>query len=263
MRDWIQCVLQVTRPWISTRDLDRGSVWFGEINDQLKDTSVGIICLTQENKNRPWILFEAGALIKGLNSNRVCTFLVDLQTRDIEDPLAQFNHTFPTKDSMLGLVETLNNHLDEQSLDHRILQTVFDTYWPQFEQRFNSILESVKPVTEENPRNDSDVLGEILDHTRSLSSRISRLESKRNERDRSNYPSLTEKNKTSIIDEWFSMRGAERPRDEFVEKINKLQLSDDDKLDLLERIIVQMSRFKESNLQAMREINKSFGKPPS
>lgn len=95
MRDWIRCVLQVTRPWISTRDLDRGSIWFGEINEQLKDTGIGIICLTQENKNRPWILFEAGALMKGLTVNRVCTFLIDLEPKDVEDPLAQFNHTFP------------------------------------------------------------------------------------------------------------------------------------------------------------------------
>src|ERR1043165_153842 len=88
LRDWIKCVLQATRPWISTRDIDRGSLWFSEINDQLKDTSVGIICLTQENKNRPWILFEAGALAKGLSSNRVCTLLIDLKSADLEDPLA-------------------------------------------------------------------------------------------------------------------------------------------------------------------------------
>jgi hypothetical protein len=50
LSEWLCCVIQAARPWISTRDLDRGSLWFGEINDQLKDTSVGIICLTQENK---------------------------------------------------------------------------------------------------------------------------------------------------------------------------------------------------------------------
>ncbi|WP_417071157.1 hypothetical protein [Niveibacterium terrae] len=78
LSDWLCCVIQASRPWISTRDLDRGSLWFGEINDQLKDTTVGIICLTQENKTRPWILFEAGALAKGLSTSRVCTLLVDL-----------------------------------------------------------------------------------------------------------------------------------------------------------------------------------------
>jgi len=93
LSDWIKCVLQATRPWISTRDIDRGALWFSEISDQLKDTTVGIVCLTQENKNRPWILFEAGPLAKGLSSNRVCTFLVDLKTADLEDPpLSSITH---------------------------------------------------------------------------------------------------------------------------------------------------------------------------
>jgi hypothetical protein len=164
---------------VSTRDLDRGSVWFGEINDQLKDTTVGIICLTQENKNRPWILFEAGALIKGLSSSRVCTLLVDLAPKDIEDPLAQFNHTFPNRESMRALVDTLNNQMGSNGLDHRTLDTVFDTYWGQFEASFHKILHEIVPGEEAMPRKDSDILAEILANTRQLSSRVSRLESRR------------------------------------------------------------------------------------
>lgn len=60
--EWLRCVLQAIRPWISTKDIDRGSLWFSEIQDQLQDVTTGIICLTQENKEKPWILFEAGAL---------------------------------------------------------------------------------------------------------------------------------------------------------------------------------------------------------
>lgn len=176
LSDWLCCVIQASRPWISTRDLDRGSLWFGEINDQLKDTTVGIICLTQENKARPWILFEAGALAKGLSTSRVCTLLVDLEPKDIEDPLAQFNHTFPTRESVLGLVKTLNNTLANNALDNRILEQVFSTYWPQFEERFNNILATTAAQPPSKPRPKEDVLGEILENTRMLNSKIRRLE---------------------------------------------------------------------------------------
>lgn len=176
LSDWLCCVIQASRPWISTRDLDRGSLWFGEINDQLKDTTVGIICLTQENKTRPWILFEAGALAKGLSTSRVCTLLVDLESKDIEDPLAQFNHTFPTRESVLGLVKTLNSTLGANGLDNRILEQVFDTYWPQFEERFATILSSTDAQPPSKPRPKEDVLGEILENTRMLNSRIRKLE---------------------------------------------------------------------------------------
>lgn len=176
MNDWLCCVIQASRPWISTRDLDRGSLWFGEINDQLKDTTVGIICLSQENKGRPWILFEAGALAKGLSTSRVCTFLIDLDPKDIEDPLAQFNHTFPTKESMLGLVKTLNSTLAQSALDNRVLEQVFNTYWPQFEERFQKILAETEAHAPSKPRPKEDVLGEILENTRMLNSRIRKLE---------------------------------------------------------------------------------------
>jgi hypothetical protein len=176
LSDWLCCVIQASRPWISSRDLDRGSLWFGEINDQLKDTTVGIICLTQENKNRPWILFEAGALAKGLTTSRVCTLLVDLEPKDIEDPLAQFNHTFPNRDSVFGLIKTLNNSLGLSGLDVRILEQVFNTYWPQFEERFQEILKTTESQPPTKPRAKEDVLGEILENTRMLNNRIRRLE---------------------------------------------------------------------------------------
>ena len=174
--DWVCCVIQATKPWISSRDLDRGALWLGEINNQLKETTVGIICLTQENKNRPWILFEAGALAKGLAGSRVCTFLIDLSSTDLKDPLAQFNHTFPKKDSVHALVKTLNASLPSGALDPRILDQVFETYWPQFESRFHSIIENTTDAPQEVPRNNEDVLSEILDITRNLSHRLNRIE---------------------------------------------------------------------------------------
>lgn len=173
---WIKCVLQATKPWISSRDIDRGSLWFAEIGDQLKDTSIGILCLTQENKDKPWILFEAGALAKGLTSNRVCTLLIDLKATDIKDPLAQFNHTLPEKDSLRTLVKTLNSALGHSSLDDRVLDTVFDTYWPQFEEQFSEIIEKVKPSEAVERRSDASMLEEILEATRGLSQRLQRVE---------------------------------------------------------------------------------------
>lgn len=176
LNDWIKCVLQAARPWMSTRDIDRGALWFNEINDQLKDTAVGIVCLTQENKNRPWILFEAGALAKGLSSSRVCTFLVDMQPTDVEDPLAQFNHTLPDAESLWGLVRTLNASLGANGLDDRVLDQVFKTYWPQFEEKFKKAIKE-NPLTEKpEPRSEKNILAEILDTTRSLHQRIQRIE---------------------------------------------------------------------------------------
>jgi hypothetical protein len=176
LSEWLSCVIQAVRPWISTRDLDRGSLWFGEINDQLQETTIGIICLTQENRARPWILFEAGALAKGLSTSRVCTFLIDLDPQDIEDPLAQFNHTLPTKEGIHSLVKTLNNALGSNGLDIRTLDQVFETYWPQLEYRFSATLKETISAEPAKPRDKEDILGEILENTRLTSLRVRKLE---------------------------------------------------------------------------------------
>lgn len=76
LKPWIKCVLQVTEPFMSAEDIDKGTLWFNVISDQLADTAVGIICLTRDNLDQPWILFEAGSLAKGLSKTRVCRFLV-------------------------------------------------------------------------------------------------------------------------------------------------------------------------------------------
>src|SRR5258708_37327095 len=46
---WLKCVLQATEPFLSNEDIAKGAIWFDAINDQLQDTSVGIICLTRDN----------------------------------------------------------------------------------------------------------------------------------------------------------------------------------------------------------------------
>ncbi len=183
INDWLQCVIQAVQPWISTRNIDRGAIWFSEIGDKLRDVSIGIVCLTKENKDRPWILFEAGALAKGLTTNRVCTFLIDLEPADLKDPLAQFNHTVPEKESVWELVRTINDCLDEKKLDERILMTVFETYWDKFLEDFETAVKENEEGEEVPDRSEADILSEILTNTRVMSRRIRRLEVERKSKD--------------------------------------------------------------------------------
>ena len=92
LNKFLKRVIQTAKPYISS-DIKKGSVWFSDITTTLNKNSIGIFCITQENKNKPWILFEAGALNKGLTSNNVCTLLINLSASDIQAPLSEFNHT--------------------------------------------------------------------------------------------------------------------------------------------------------------------------
>lgn len=178
LKEWLPCVLQASEPWVSTKDIDRGAQWFNSIQGQLQETTTGIICLTKDNKEKPWILFEAGALAKGLSDSRVCTLLIDLEPQHVRPPLGQFNHTQVNEHDMFKLICTLNERLTK-SLNMTTLRQVFNAQWPLFESEFNKVVQETQDdqVAPQAPiRAQDDILAEILELTRSLNSRVSTLE---------------------------------------------------------------------------------------
>src|SRR5262249_14346074 len=104
--DWLPMVVQSARPWMSEEDIEKGSRGLDEIAKALEALSVGIVCLTPENLDRPWILFEAGALSKALSDKtRVCPYLFGgLRSENVKPPLGMFQTTEAVKDDTRKLV---------------------------------------------------------------------------------------------------------------------------------------------------------------
>jgi hypothetical protein len=92
LRGWIYTVVQAARPWMSDSEIEKGSRSLEEITRALAGCKVGIVCLTPENTERPWILYEAGCLSKSIDDRtRLCTYLIgDMQPSDIRPPLGMF-----------------------------------------------------------------------------------------------------------------------------------------------------------------------------
>ena len=173
--EWIPCVIQAIDSWVSSKDIDRGSIWFNEIFEQLKETNFGLVFVTKENQDKPWLLFESGALSKGLTENRICTVLIDLNVRDIDSgsPLRNLNHTVLQKDSVLALINTINKHLDSSQVQEKHLETSFNALWLSLEEKIQAILDE-EPVSTEPERQDSDVLNDILDNVLSINRKVSK-----------------------------------------------------------------------------------------
>ena len=89
LKKWIRPVIQAVRPWMS-EDIDKGSIWFGELTEKLGETAFGIVCLSRENIAAPWLLFEAGAVWKATERARVCTYLFDVKAEEVNSPLNAF-----------------------------------------------------------------------------------------------------------------------------------------------------------------------------
>lgn len=173
--EWIPCVIQAVEPWVSSKDIDRGSIWFNEILEQLKDTNFGIVFLTKDNQDKPWLLFESGALSKGLTENRICTVLVDLNVRDIDSgsPFRHVNHTSLEKNSVLALVKTINKHLDSGQVPEKRLERSFNALWEELNDKVKTIIDSL-PASQAPPKEDNDVLNDILENVLRIERKVSR-----------------------------------------------------------------------------------------
>lgn len=174
LNKWIPDVIQAVSTWISSEDIEKGTIWFNEITETLKQTNVGIICLTPENKDNRWILFESGALLNKLTKAQVYTFLFDLTAEEVEKPLAEFNHTFPAEDDMFKLLKSINNQLEGNKLTSDRLKTAFDKNWSDFEKPFKKIQAfKLKKKNVVEPRTDDSMMKEMLSTVRSLEQRLS------------------------------------------------------------------------------------------
>lgn len=164
LRDWIPNVIQSVGPWVSAEDIDKGLRWSSEIAVELKDTTFGIICLTPDNLDAPWIMFEAGALSKTLDKAFVCPLLFGVEPSEVKGPLTQFQATRAEKDDMRKLVQTINRACGDGALAADRIDKAFEHWWPDLEQAIRDV-----PSTGamSNPqRSEIDLLQEILEIVR-------------------------------------------------------------------------------------------------
>lgn len=166
LRDWLPNVIQAIEPWMSEADIAKGARWGLDMARELDETRVGIICLTRENLNAPWILFEAGALSKTLAETYVCPYLLDVGPADLEGPLAQFQAAVANGEDTRKLVQTINRALRDEALSEERVNKAFEVWWPELEENLASI-----PAAEGKPetkRPEREILEEILMSIREL-----------------------------------------------------------------------------------------------
>lgn len=130
---WLHTVHHYLKPWMSDKDLRKGDRWLSVIGNKLSQYYVGIICVTPENVDSPWLLFEAGALSKALGESRICPLLLGMQPSELNGPLSQFQATTFGKDEILKLVLSLNDELGKDKLETDIVRTSFGKFWPDLE----------------------------------------------------------------------------------------------------------------------------------
>jgi len=149
---------------MSEGDIEKGARWSLDLARELEGAKVGIICLTPENLDSPWVHFEAGALSKTIDKTFVCPYLFQLEKADLKGPLAQFQATKADQKDTQQLVQTINKASGDRHLDTGQLLNIFNRWWPDLYKDLAKI--STKPQEKRIARPDREILEEILDRVR-------------------------------------------------------------------------------------------------
>jgi hypothetical protein len=145
LRDWLPSVLQSVTPYVSSEDIDKGARWSTDIAKELELSAYGIICITRDNLDAPWIHFEAGALSKTVDKGRVSPFLIHVKRSEIQGPLLQFQSTIVEKDDIARLITSINSACPEtEQLDAVRLAKVFEVWWPELKGELDKLPEPPK-----------------------------------------------------------------------------------------------------------------------
>jgi hypothetical protein len=168
LRDWVPLVLHFVEPWLSKSDINAGERWALEIAKELEANDCGIICITRENVDSPWILFESGALAKSMQQGRVIPLLFNIDFSDISGPLAQFQAKKIDKTGVGELIASINK-ISQQAVPEGRLSDLFDMAWPRLEQKISGIPDAA-PAKHNRPSHE--ILEELVTGIRRLEIRF-------------------------------------------------------------------------------------------
>ncbi len=172
LRDWLPSVIQSITPYVSSEDIDKGARWSSDIATELDESSFGVLCVTPDNINAPWLNFEAGALGKSVDKSKVCPFLFRIKRSDVEGPILQYQSTIHDKEDVYKLIKAINESCGDNGIEEVRLEKTFEVWWP----KLNEDLESIEVTTQDKGDTEdsgeemngyvSRVLEEVLDISR-------------------------------------------------------------------------------------------------
>lgn len=167
-REWLPSVIQSIQPYVSSEDIDKGTRWSTDIAKELEESSYGIICVTEDNLNAPWVSFEAGALSKIIDKSNVTPFLYNIKRSEVQGPLLQFQSAIYEREEVFKLLKSINKRIDEANqITDEQLQKAFGVWWPQLDQALRDIPDAkLAPEKTVTAADTSEILEEILELSR-------------------------------------------------------------------------------------------------
>lgn len=168
LNDWITLTVQGSECFVSANDVRAGSRWVLAIGDALNHYDLGILCVTTENRESRWLMFEAGALSKNIGTARVIPVLLDFDPVNLDQPLSQFQAYRADESGMRHVFENLASGLQIKT------DEMFGLAWGKLEAEILKIAEM--PGSEPPPEvNTEAMLSEMMLMLRGLEEALTKV----------------------------------------------------------------------------------------
>lgn len=130
--------------FVSDVDIASGEDWWKKIETELKNSGMGILCVTKQNVKEPWIFFEAGALVA--NNINVVPLLISCDLKQLEhSPLnAKECVQFYEENKFLKMVQDINRRFKLLSLNNEQLNIISKEAYKEMRHNLKDVLEGLK-----------------------------------------------------------------------------------------------------------------------
>lgn len=186
LSNWLPKVIQGVHPFVSAKDIDKGTNWTYELTKELNDTNFGIICLAPDNLVSPWLNYEAGAITKSVDS-RVAPVLFHVTKEDVQPPMSQLQMTEIALEEFELLMASVNKAAGSPLSGEQVKESV-SVWWPSLQEAIGEIevpekapgissgplvpSEPVKPTADM-----AEILNDVLGLVRQFDRKLNRMES--------------------------------------------------------------------------------------
>lgn len=142
--EWIEFIIPTISTWVSSdpKCLSQGLNYPQSILNAAGNSKACFSILTEKNKNRHWINFEAG-LFKGQELPIYALLCGNLSYKKLSNdnhPLSSLgmNYTLPTYESLESFFISLNNTFDNK-IPEKVLKKNFKDNWSSFENKYSEL----------------------------------------------------------------------------------------------------------------------------
>lgn len=136
---YLPLTLQHVQTFMSSHSIENGELGTPRIFDTLSETGIGVLFMTPNNISEEWLNFEAGALFKGQQTNRVMPLIFDGDKKLLSGPIGSLQACEFNRDNVLDIIKTINNHSGEDKKEESFVERSFELTWPQIEEEIGKV----------------------------------------------------------------------------------------------------------------------------